>query len=165
MGPTRIPSGWGDSSLRALSVYLNRRHHALVLVREDVAVVDEPADDRRIREGYYDLHLASDGHVDDVAVVVGRLRNAVDLGELVGPLVNVKGVQLVRLVADRPLLDGAELDADVGPVHVELFAVNEERIAVPRLGVHDRTPVGDLLAEILDWKQCPPRRQSDRRRR
>jgi len=63
MGPTRTLSGWGDSRL---SVYLNRRHHALVLVREDVAVVDEPADDRRIRERDDDLHLASDGHVDDV---------------------------------------------------------------------------------------------------
>ena len=127
-------------------------------------MVDEPAYDRRIRERDYDLHLASDGHVADVPVVVGRLSNAVDLGELVGPLVNVKGVQLVRLVADRPLLDGAELDADVGPVHVERLAVNEERITVLRLRVHDRTPVGDLLAEILDWKQCPPRRRSDRRR-
>src|SRR5713101_9467642 len=159
MGPTRTLSGWGDSRL---SVYLNRRHHALVLEREDVAVVDEPADDRRIREPDDDLHLASDGHVDDVPVVVGRLRNAVDLGELVGPLVNVKRVQLVRLVADRPLLDGAELDADVSPVHVERLAVNEERITVLRLGVHERTPVGDLPAEILDWKQR--RRQSDWRR-
>src|SRR5258705_2801534 len=117
MGPTRTPSGWGD---------LNRRHHALVLVREDVAVVDEPADDRRIRERDDDLHLASDGHVDDVPVVVGRLRNTVDLGELVGPLVNVKGVQLVRLVADRPLLDGADREADVSPGHVELLAVTEQ---------------------------------------
>src|SRR5882762_4449093 len=150
MGPFRIHTGWGDSRL---SVYLKGRHHALVLVREDVTVVNEPADDRRIRERDYDLHLASDGHVDDVAMVVDRLRNTVNLNELVGPLVNVKGVQLVRLVADRPLLDGAELDADVGPVHVELFAVNEQRIAILRLGVHDRTPVGDLLAEIIDWKQ------------
>jgi hypothetical protein len=54
-----------------------------------VAVVDEPADNRRIRERDYDLHLAFDRHVDDVAVVVGRLRNAVDLRELVGSLMNV----------------------------------------------------------------------------
>src|SRR6266849_9895514 len=136
-------ASWGD---------LDSRHHALVLMRENVAVVNEPADDQRIRERDDDLHLASDGHVDDVAVVVDRLRNAVDLRELVRPLVNVKGVQLIRLVADRPLLDSAELDADVSPVHVERLAVNEERIAVLRLGIHDRTPVGDLPAEILDWK-------------
>jgi len=54
------------------------------------------------------------GNVDDVAVVVGGLRYAVDLHELIGALVDVEGMQLVGRVADCPLLDGAELDVDVG---------------------------------------------------
>ena len=43
---------------------------------------DEPPDDQRIRERDYHLHLAFDRYVDDVAVVVGRLSNAVDLNQL-----------------------------------------------------------------------------------
>ena len=43
---------------------------------------DEPPDDQRIRERDYHLHLAFDRYVDDVAVVVGKLSNAVDLNQL-----------------------------------------------------------------------------------
>src|SRR5258705_12102957 len=129
--------------------YLDRSHHPLVFMSEDVAVVDEAAHLRRIGEGNDDLHLASDRHVYNVAVVVDRLRNAVDLDQLVRPLVNMERVELVRLVADRPLLYGAELYPDVGAVHVELLAVDEHCVAIRRLAEHDRTPVRDLAAEIL----------------
>ena len=61
-------------------------------MRKDVAVVDEPTDNRRIREWDYNLHFASDGHVDDVAAVVDGLTDAVDLREL-----------------ERPLMDNAEV--------------------------------------------------------
>src|ERR1700737_2606309 len=142
---------------------LDGRHHALVLMRQNMAVVNEAADDQRISERDDDLHLASDRHVDDVAVVVGWLRDAIDLSELERPLVNVEGVELVRIIADRPLLYSAELDAGVSPVHVELLAVYEHRITVRRLREHDRAPVGDLPAEVFDREQR--RGQGDRRRR
>ena len=63
-------------------------------------------------------------------MVLGRLSNAVDLNQLIRTLMNVKSVELVRLVADRPLFDGAELDAYVSAIHVERLAANEERIAI-----------------------------------
>src|SRR6266566_1434352 len=72
-----------SSLLPVLRGNFDCRHHALVLVREDVAVEDESADDQRTRKGDDHLHLASNRHVDDVAVVVGWLRNAVDLDELI----------------------------------------------------------------------------------
>src|SRR5713101_9651455 len=40
------------------TAHLDCRHHPLVLVREEMAVVHEPADDDRIGERNDDLHLA-----------------------------------------------------------------------------------------------------------
>ncbi len=76
-------------------------------------------------------------------MVVNRLRNAVDLDQLIRALMNVECVQLVRVIADRPLLHGAKLHADIRSVRVERLAVDEERVAVLRLGENDRAPIDD----------------------
>src|SRR2546429_2264476 len=123
--------------------HLDRRHHALVLVRQEVAVVHEPADDHRIGEGDDHLHFAAHRDVDDILVPLEPLRRAVHLGDLKMRLVYVEVVQLAGLVPDGPFLDRAELDAGVGPARVERAAVDEERVPVLHLGKHDGTTAGD----------------------
>jgi signal transduction histidine kinase len=71
-------------------------------------VVNEPADDQRISERDDDLHLAPDGHVDDVAVVVGWLRSdkARDYGIALLASVAAFGVVvlLTRILPFEPFL-------------------------------------------------------------
>src|SRR5258706_14773705 len=85
-------------------VDLDLRHHAFVLMLEDVAVIHEAADDLRIGESQADLQLAVDRHVHRVDQSVEPNRLAVEADHLELDLVDVEGLQRRRSVADLPLL-------------------------------------------------------------
>src|SRR5437867_10407410 len=148
LGLSRASStrAWSALGSRSSGHHLDRRHHPLVLVRQQVAVVHEPADDVRIGERDDHLHFAVHRHVDDVLIAVEVLADTVYLGDLKRRLVDVEVVQLAGLVPDGPLFDRAQLDARVDAVRVEGAAVHEERVAVGRFGEHDRAAIRDPAA-------------------
>src|SRR5260370_13758930 len=136
------------SRQRTLRVDHDRRHHATILVGQEVTVVDELADDGRVGERDHDLDRPVDGQVDDVLVADERLRHAVHLGHLEVRLMYVKVVQLARLVPDGPLFNGAQLYARVDPALVARPAVDEARVAVGSFREDDGATARDGAAQI-----------------
>src|SRR3989454_11637300 len=145
--PTALPRPRATPSRRRRSSpprrHLDRRHHALVLLRQELAVIHEPADDDRT--GGEDAHRDCAVHrdVDDVLVPVEPLWHAVHLRHLEVRLVDVKIMQLAGFVPNGPLLHRTEPDARIGAAGVERPAVDEERVPVLSLGKHDGAAARD----------------------
>lgn len=106
--------GWRrrTSSLRKLvGVHLNLRHHATILVIENVAMEDEGPDDVRIAK----IHSHSDAGVwsgarprwNDDGVLQIRIgyRHSIDRHYQEVDLMNMEGVHLARVILDGPVLD------------------------------------------------------------
>ncbi len=123
--------------------HLDRTHHAGIFVLQDVAVIDEGADNIRIAEIHAQLHArirsaaAPERQIDGIAN--GRIvhRLAIDFEHLKVNLMDVEDVIFQRRILHHPVFDRARMHNDVGRVvHVEqggllsLFGDEEVRRAI-----------------------------------
>src|SRR5712692_5765445 len=97
----RAQNRGGSSDIRSTD-YLDRGHHPLVIVGQQVAMVHELADHHRIGERNDDLDLSPHRHIHGVVVTVQWLRHAIHLHELKPGLVNVEVVQRPALSRPAP---------------------------------------------------------------
>ena len=116
---------WSDGGFAGI-VDLNGGHHATVFVSDDVAVVDESADDNRVGEGDNDFHFATNR--DDIIVAVsGELDGfAIDFHDLEIDLMDMELVEFVGGVANRPLFDMAERHAGIDAIFIEDLIIHAE---------------------------------------
>ena len=109
-------------------VDLDLRHHALVLVLGNVAVVHETADDDRVDKRHPDFDFAMNRHVDGVLQAQKLHRLLIDAQDLERHLVDVEHMQLLGRIADGPLLDGPQRHFDVHTRRIERLVVDEEEL-------------------------------------
>ena len=105
---------------------MNRTHHAGIFVLQNVAVIDEGANNVRIAEIHAQLHAGigpaatPEGQIDGVANGWIVYRLAVDFEHLKVNLMDVEDMIFERRIFDDPVLDRARMHNDVGRVvHVE----------------------------------------------
>ena len=144
------------------------RHHSLVFVLNDVAVVDELSHDHRIGKRNDDLNDARldvarrRGQRDHVVVTVEGLRLPVHLRHLEIELVDVEYVRLLRGVLNRPLLDIAELHHRVYTVRAIGLAIDIKQLWVRGVGEDDGPTLIDLrLAQVRQLGEGRWRRDRD----